>query len=498
MPAVYCKPALISKCGRNGESFMQSSLRRIKCVLGPEGWVDEDAAMAPYLRERRGRFVGRRAELVALPRTADQVAAVVRLAHEAGIAVVPQSGNTGLCGGAVPAGPRPHIILSLRRLDRVREVDAENFTITVEAGCRLSQVQAVAEAADRYFPLSLASQDEAQIGGNLATNAGGLNVVQYGVARDLTLGVEVVLADGQILPALSGLRKDNSGYDLKQLFIGAEGSLGIITAATLKLLPRPRDWATAMVGLAGVEQAVPLLARLRAASGDRVVACELMSRLSVEFTLRHIEGCEEPLARVWPWYLLVECRDTREHSGLGEALGDVLNRAVDDGGAGQVRPARDRSEAQALWRIRKNIHNAQRHEGGSIKHDISVPVSKVPAFIHEASARVTRLLPTVRVCAFGHVGDGNIHFNLSQPPGADTDAYLARWDEFNRVVHDVVVAMGGSIAAEHGIGQLKPDELARVKSPVALKLMRAIKTALDPDDVLNPGKVLPAAASRDR
>ena len=476
---------------------MQASLGRIKSVLGPSGWLDAPETMAAYLRERRGRFSGRAAMLVALPDTVEQVAAVVRLAREAGIGVVAQGGNTGLCGGAAPSGTRPEIVLSLERLDRVREVDADNFTITVEAGCRLSAVRAAAQAADRFFPLSLASQDEAQIGGNLSTNAGGLNVVHYGTARDLTLGLEVVLADGSIYPGLSGLRKDNSGYDLKQLFVGAEGTLGVITAATLKLFPRPLASATAMIGLSEVDSAVALLSRLRATTGDHVVACELMSRLSVEFTLRHIPGCDEPLTRPWPWYVLVECADSRADAGRRAQLGRTLEAAGREGLAGEVSLADGGEQAQALWRIRKNIHYAQRHEGGSIKHDVSVPVSRVPAFIREASARVVERLPGIRVCAFGHVGDGNIHFNLSQPPGADTDAYLARWDEFNRLVHEVVLRFGGSIAAEHGIGQLKPAELARVKSPVALRLMRLIKGALDPDDVLNPGKVVPSNGADD-
>lgn len=469
---------------------MEASLRRIQSVLGPDGWLDDPVAMGPYLRERRGRFEGRPAAMVARPATVHQVAAVVRLAREARIGVVPQGGNTGLCGGAAPLGDRPEILLSLERLNRVREVDADNFTMTVEAGCRLAQVRAAAEAADRFFPLSLASQEQAQIGGNLATNAGGLNVVRYGVARDLTLGLEVVLPNGEVLPGLSGLRKDNSGYDLMQLFIGAEGTLGVITAATLKLFPRPRESATAMIGLQTVDQAVALLGRLRIATGDRLVACELMSRLSVEFTLRHIKDCREPLSQAWPWYLLVECADSRAEAGLTATLSTTLEAARDDGVAGAVEVAENRAAAQAFWHIRKNIHHAQRHEGGSIKHDVAVPVSKVSAFIREASARVTSILSDIRICAFGHVGDGNIHFNLSQPSNMDTAVYMARWDEFNHVVHDVVTELGGSIAAEHGIGQLKPAELARVKSPVALHLMRTIKQALDPDDVLNPGKIL--------
>lgn len=469
---------------------MQARLRRIQSLLGPDGWFDDPVDMAPYLHERRGRFEGRSAMLVARPATVQQVAAVVRLAREARIGIVPQGGNTGLCGGAAPLGDRPEILLSLERMNRVREVDADNFTATVEAGCRLAQVRAAAEAVDRFFPLSLASQDQAQIGGNLATNAGGLNVVQYGVARELTLGLEVVLPDGEILPALSSLRKDNSGYDLAQLFIGAEGTLGVITAATLKLFPRPRESATAMIGLRTVDHAVALLGRLRVATGDRLVACELMSRLSVEFALRHIDGCVEPFASPWPWYLLVECADSRTEAGLAEALSTALRAACQDGLAGDTQVASSLAGAEAFWRIRKNIHYAQRNEGGSIKHDVAVPVSKVPSFIRQATARVTAMLPGIRVCAFGHVGDGNIHFNLSQPSGSDTAAYLARWDEFNHVVHDVVTELGGSIAAEHGIGQLKPAELARVKSPVALNLMRTIKRALDPDDILNPGKIL--------
>ncbi len=459
--------------------------------LGEGGVIDDPLAMAPFLEERRGRYTDGRARLVACPASTAEVVAVVQACREAGAPIVSQSGNTGLVGGAAAHARGDEVILSLRRMNRVRALDAANFTMTVEAGCVLEDVQRAALAADRYFPLGLASQAEARIGGNLATNAGGINVLHYGSARDLALGLEVVLADGSVWDGLRGLRKDNSGYNLRDLFIGSEGTLGIITAAVVKLFPRPAQVCTALLALPDARSAVVMLEKLRAASADRMTSCELMSQRAFDFACRHGEGCRSPFSRAYPWYLLVECTTTREGDELGRALAAALDEARASGVVLDVSVAEDAAAGAALWRIRKSIPRAQGLEGGSIKHDVSVPVSAIPEFMREASERVQAAVPGVRVCAFGHVGDGNIHFNLSQPHGMGTEAFMARWDECNRIVHDLAMAMGGSFAAEHGIGRLKPEAVAHYKSPVEVRLMRAVKQALDPDDLLNPGKVVP-------
>ncbi|MCP1675363.1 FAD/FMN-containing dehydrogenase [Natronocella acetinitrilica] len=467
---------------------MRQTLNKIRTLLGPAGWV-ETSAHGPYLKEWRGLYGGVAAAVVR-PGSTEEVATVLRLCNQAGIGVVPQGGNTGLCGGAAPDESGRQIILSLERLHRVREIDTDNNTLTVEAGCTLAAVQQAAADAGRLFPLSLAAAAQTQIGGALATNAGGINVLHYGNTRALALGLEVVLADGRIWHGLRGLRKDNAGYDLRDLFIGSEGSLGIITAGVFQLFPQPGQQATAIVGLEALEPAPGLLVRLREATADRVVGCELMSRFSLETALKHTDGCDEPLPRPHPWYLLLELADAAEGVALTDRLQAALAAAEKHGQLAASRVAVDRDDADALWRIRKSIPAGQKGEGASIKHDISVPVSRIPAFVEEACRAVEERLPGVRPCAFGHLGDGNIHFNLSQPRGMDGAAFLARWDEFNQLVHDIVTAYGGSIAAEHGIGQLKRDTLVNYGDPVGLELMRSIKQALDPRGIMNPGKVL--------
>ncbi|MDN5850532.1 MAG: FAD-binding oxidoreductase, partial [Nitrococcus sp.] len=462
---------------------LECLLQRLRHAVGSEAVVAEPARMAPYLKEQRGRFEPQAAAVV-LPAQTAQVAAVVRACAEADAAVVPYAGNTGLCGGAAPQDADRHILLSLERMQRIREIDRANFTLTAEAGCVLAEVQAAAAAEQRLFPLSYAAEDRCQIGGNLSTNAGGMNVLRYGNARELVLGIEVVLADGRVWNGLSPLRKDNSGYDLKDLFIGAEGTLGIITAAVLKLYPRPRHRASAIMGLLHVEDAVTLLGKLRSATGETLVACEIMGRVPVEFTLRHTPGCREPFTTTYPWYLLIEVTSSRWTDHLADLLRSALQQATQERLASEWRVAELGTEAATLWRIRKAIPAAQKHEGGSIKHDVSVPVSRIAEFIHRASAAALQRLPGIRPCAFGHIGDGNIHFNLSQPPEMNTDSFLARWDEFNRIVHDIVADMGGSFAAEHGVGRLKPGEVARYKSAVEIDLMRRLKAALDPTGML--------------
>jgi FAD/FMN-containing dehydrogenase len=466
-----------------------SALERIKAIVGPKGFIADGAGMAPYLQEERGLYHGA-ARLIIRPAATEEVAAVVRCCAAARIPVVPQGGNTGLVGAAVPPEDGGAVVLSLGRMNRVRAIDPVDFTITVEAGCVLADIQREAATADRLFPLSLGAEGSCQIGGNLSTNAGGIAVLRYGTTRELTLGLEVVLPDGQVWDGLRALRKDNTGYDLKQLFIGSEGTLGIITAATLKLFPRPREIETALLGLARVEDAMALFARARKASGDQLTAFELIPRLGLEIAMRHTPGIADPLAAPARWYALLEVSSSQTEGGLRPALEAFLAEAMAQGLVQNGVIASSGEQARALWRIREGMVEGQKHEGGSIKHDVSVPVSKVADFILRATAAVEALLPGIRPLAFGHVGDGNVHFNLSQPKGAETRVFLARWAEFNRLVHDLVRGFGGSISAEHGIGRLKRDELARCKSALELELMRKLKRALDPEGLMNPGKVL--------
>jgi FAD/FMN-containing dehydrogenase len=465
------------------------ALDRIRAVVGPRGWLGETEDMAPYLVEERGLFRGH-ARMVVRPASTEEVAAVVKICAEAGIAIVPQSGNTGLVGGGIPQDHGDEIVLSLNRMNRVRAVDKLNYTITVEAGCILASVQKAAAENDRLFPLSLGAEGTCQIGGNLSTNAGGIAVLRYGMARDLVLGLEVVLPDGRIWNGLRGLRKDNTGYDLKQLFVGAEGTLGIITAAVLKLFPRPGAVETGFIAVPNPAAAIELLARTRAGTGDAVTAFELISRRALEMVLRHIPGTADPLAAPSPWYVLLEASSGAAGGGLRAALEQVLADGAEAGLLQDATLAASGEQAKALWRLRESITEAQKPEGGSIKHDVSVPVSKVPEFIERASAAVEAVLPGIRVVAFGHAGDGNIHFNLSQPIGADRAGYLARWEEFNRIVHDIVAELQGSISAEHGIGRLKREELTHYKAPLEIELMRMIKQTLDPKGIMNPDKVV--------
>ncbi len=465
------------------------ALARIKAAVGPKGWIDDPAEMAPYLVEPRGLYRAR-TPLVVRPANREEVAAVVAICAEEGVAIVPQGGNTGLVGGSIPFEEGREIVLSLARMTRVRAIDPANDTITVEAGCLLADVQAAAAAVDRLFPLSLGAEGSCRIGGNLSTNAGGTGVLRYGSARDLALGLEVVLPDGSLWDGLKGLRKDNTGYDLKQIFLGAEGTLGIITAAVLKLFPRPRDVQTAFAGVPSVAAGVELFARARAASGEAVSACEIMPRIGLDFVLRHIPDTRDPLAGRHAYYVLIELSGFDPAGGLRETLESLLGEALEAGIVEDATIAADAAQARAFWRLRESLSEAQRPEGGSIKHDVSVPLSRVADFIAEADAAVTAALPGIRPVPFGHLGDGNIHYNLSQPEGMDRDAYLARWDEFNRIVHDIVMRMGGSFSAEHGIGRLRRGELVHYKSPVEVAMMRRLKAAFDPQGIMNPGKIV--------
>ena len=467
-------------------SAAAETLAKLKGIVGAKGVVPPSEA-EPYFHEQRGLYHGA-ALAVLRPASTEEVARVVQLCAASRIPIYPQGGNTGLCGGAVakPDG----VLLSLGRMNRVRAIDPLNFTITVEAGCVLAEVQRAAEAADRLFPLSLGAEGSCQIGGNLSTNAGGINVLRYGNARELTLGLEVVLADGRVWNGLKGLRKDNTGYDLKQLFIGAEGTLGIITAATLKLFPRPREVETAFLGLKRVEDVMELFARARAASGDQLTGFELLNRLGFDNALQHGSNLRDPLKGKHDWYALLEVSSSQPGANLRQAMEKLLEDAMQRGLVQDGAIAESQAQRQELWRIRAALAEVQDRLGGSIKHDVSVPVSRVAEFIRQANAAVTALLPGIRPYPFGHVGDGNIHYNLAQPPGADKTVFLKRWAEFNRVVHDIVVGLGGSISAEHGIGLVRRDELARYAAPVELEMMRRVKAALDPLGIMNPGKVL--------
>jgi FAD/FMN-containing dehydrogenase len=416
----------------------------------------------------------------------------VRICAAAKLAVVPQGGNTGLVAGGVPPEDRDNIVVALGRMNRIRTIDPVNFTMTVEAGCILAQLQEVAAEADRLFPLSLGAEGSCQIGGNLSTNAGGIAVLRYGNARELTLGVEVVLPDGRVWDGLRGLRKDNTGYDLKQLFIGGEGTLGIITAATVKLFPRPRETDTAFLALDKVEDVMDLFARARAATADQLTAFELIPRAALDLALVHIPGTIDPLAARHPWYVLLEMSSSQTESGLRGLLERLLATALEEGLIADGVIAESGAQAKELWHIREAIVEAQLFSG-SIKHDVAVPVSRVADFIIRATTGVCEKLPGIRPMAFGHVGDGNIHFNLTQPDGADTAAYLARWQEFNDIVHGIVRDLHGSISAEHGVGRLKRDEITHYKSAVEIELMRRVKRALDPDNIMNPGKLVSAA-----
>jgi FAD/FMN-containing dehydrogenase len=461
-------------------------LPRFAAIVGNRYAITDPAALEPFLIEGRGLYHGRSAMLLR-PGSLDEVVAILKLANDSKTPLVPQGGNTGLVGAQIPFDGE--LILSLTRLDKIREVDPASNTMTCEAGVVLAKAQEAAAAADRLFPLSLGAEGSCTIGGNLSTNAGGTGALAYGIARELVLGLEVVLADGRIMHLLSKLKKDNTGYDLRNIFVGAEGTLGIITAAVLKLFPRPRVVETAFIGVPSPAAAVKLLNLAQARVGGTVTSFELIVREAIEFALKHGHGVRDPLNRQHPWYVLMEV--SSQHSeGLRHSLEQLLADAIEQGLVTDATIAASLDQARSFWHLRHVLPEVQKPEGGSIKHDISVPVAAVPDFLAEASAAVQKLIPGSRPVPFGHVGDGNIHFNVSQPVGADQAQFLARWGEVNAVVDKIVLKYHGSISAEHGIGKLKRDSLPKVKDPVALELMRGLKRMLDPNGILNPGKVL--------
>jgi FAD/FMN-containing dehydrogenase len=461
-------------------------LPRLAAIVGAKNIMADLADMAGYLVEPRDLYKGK-ALCVIRPGTTAEVAAILALCNETGTKLVPQGGNTGLVGGQIPFEGGDEILLSLVRLNKLREIDPASNTMIVEAGMTLAQVQAAADGAGRYFPLSLASEGTCTIGGNLATNAGGTAVLAYGNARDLVLGVEVVLADGRILSNLSKLRKDNTGYDLKHLFMGSEGTLGIITAAVLKLYPKPRAFATAFVSLEDPRHALRLLDLARDMAGDDIKTFEIIPRIGIATLLKHMDHVRDPLPQAAPWYVLIELASQSE--SLDQRLLDLLEKAAERHDILDAAVAASLEQRKDFWRLRELLSEVQGREGGSIKHDVSVPIADIPAFLEEVGQALAMAIPGARLFAFGHLGDGNIHCNVSQPVGADKAAFLARWDEVNEIVHGAVTAHHGSISAEHGIGRLKSHLLPKVKDPVALDVMRTLKQALDPKGILNQGKL---------
>ncbi len=464
-------------------------LRAFIDIVGETNALTSLDDIKPYLTENRGLYHGA-SPLVLKPGSTAEVSAIMKLASETGTAIVPVSGRTGLVGGQVPREDSQDVLLSLERMNKIREVDPVADVIIADGGAILADVQKAAETHGRLFPLSLGSEGSCRIGGNLATNAGGTAVLAYGNMRHLCLGLEVVLPTGEIWDGLRRLKKDNSGYDLRDLFIGAEGTLGIITGAVLKMVPRPRGKQVAYVGLASPDAALQLFEKASQRCGSALTGFELMPRIGIEFTTRHIPGVRDPLASIHPWYALVDISTSDSAETAETMMQELLAEAFEAGLVSDAAIASSIAQQDAFWHLRESMSEAQKPEGGSIKHDVSVPVSRIPAFLAEADAAVHALMPDARICAFGHLGDGNIHYNISQPVGADKAAFIARWREVNAVVHAVVHKHTGSISAEHGVGQLKRDELAASRPAIETELMRRIKQAFDPAGIMNPGKVI--------
>ncbi|UVC10050.1 FAD-binding oxidoreductase [Rhizobium sp. TH2] len=464
-------------------------IERFAAIVGPAYAITDQQALLPHLVETRGLYHGA-SPLLLKPANTAEVSDILTLASETGTVIVPQSGNTGHAGGQTPREGHEDVLISLERMNKVREVDLAANTMTVDAGCILDNLHKIAEENSRMFPLSLGSQGSCQIGGNLSTNAGGTQVLAYGNARHLCLGLEVVLPTGEIWDGLRKLKKDNTGYDLRDLFIGAEGTLGVITAAVLKLFPRPRGHEVAFCGLASAENALAFFQMAQDVCGNALTGFELMVRLGVEFTLRNIPGVRDPLASPYPWYVLVDISTTDHEDSARQMMEALLTEASERGLVLDASIASSSTQARAFWHMRESMSEAQKPEGGSIKHDVSVPVSKIPEFMAEAEKAVLAFIPGARVCAFGHLGDGNIHYNISQPVGADKQAFIAQWRDVNKIVHGLVLKFNGSISAEHGIGQLKRDELAAIRPAIEMDLMRRIKRAFDPAHIMNPDKVL--------
>lgn len=467
----------------------QELLDRFASIVGAHYALRDEAAIEPYVNEPRGLYGGR-TPLVLRPGNVEEVRRILKLATETRTTIVPQGGNTGLVGGQMPDGSGSEIVLSLSRLDRIREIDTQSNTVVAEAGVVLERLKEAARDKGRLFPLSLAAQGTCQIGGNLSSNAGGIGVLAYGNARDLCLGVEVVLPTGEMFDDLRKLRKDNTGYDLKNLFIGAEGTLGVITAAVLRLFPLPRGHEIAWAALASPEDALALFEMASGRAGAALTAFELMGRTPLDFTLGHMPGTAAPFAESYPWYVMLEVSSGRSQEDARGLMEDMLGAGFEAGVVLDAVIAQNEAQAGALRRLREAMSEAQRAEGASIKHDISVPVAAIPGFIARAAVEVERLVPGCRPVCFGHMGDGNLHYNVSQPVGADAKAFLARYREMNDAVHAIVRALGGSFSAEHGIGRMKREELIATQPPIATELMRRVRKVFDPAGIMNPGKVV--------
>jgi FAD/FMN-containing dehydrogenase len=470
---------------------MSDITNRLKTIVGEKGFTEDPKEIAPHLEEWRGKYHGR-TTLMLKPASTAEIAAIMAVCFESGTAIVPQGGNTGLVGGQIPF--HGEVLLSLQRMNRVREMDAPGMTMAVEAGLVLAQAQAAAAEAGLMFPLTLGSEGSCTIGGNISTNAGGNHVLRYGMMRALVLGLEVVLGDGRVLPMLKALHKDNSGYDLKQIFIGSEGTLGIVTAATLRLFARPAETVVAFVAVPSPAAALALLGHMQARTGGLLSAFELIPRIALDLLARHIPGARDPLEKSSPWYVLIEVAGGGG-AGLEDQVQSALADAMTQGFSSDATIAHSQAQAQSFWHLRDSISEAQKREGASIKHDIAVPVAAIPAFIEKATAAVLAKFPGARPVTFGHLGDGNLHFNFNAPPSSSEkggDAlFLDEWDEMQLTVHDVVKEFGGSISAEHGIGTMKRDLLLRYKSTEELDTMRVLKGAFDPKNILNPGKLVP-------
>ncbi len=464
-------------------------IEQFAAIVGTRHALMQEDEQAPYLQEWRGRWTGK-TPIVLRPGSTEEVAALVKLANETKTAIVPQGGNTGLVGGQIPDGSGEQIVLSLGRMNAIRAIDPDGMTMIVDAGAILQSVQEAAEEADRLFPLSLAARGSATIGGNLSTNAGGVGALAYGVARDLCLGLEVVLPNGDVLSDLNTLKKNNTGYDLRNLFIGAEGTLGIITAASLKLFPNPKSHTTAFVALESPVQALALLRIALEKAGTALTAFEIIPRFGLDITIKHHADIRDPLAEPHPWYVLLEISSLENSDHADALMNTIVQGATETATVIDGTIAANEAQRDALWALREGISESQRYEGGSLKHDISVPVAKLPAFMMQAEALVFGWEPDARICAFGHLGDGNLHYNVSQPASAEKTAFLENGKQLSARLHDLVMEFGGSISAEHGIGQMKTRDLEHYKSPVAMAVMRSIKQTLDPNGIMNPGKVL--------
>ena len=474
---------------RNFSPPSAEAIDRLKAAVGPGGWTEDQEEIAPWVREDRGLWFGS-ATLMLKPANTDEVSQILRICNETDTCLVPQGGNTSLVGASIPIEGQHEIVLSLRRLNRIRDIDPLSNTIIVEAGCILADIQDAADEVERLFPLSLGSQGSCRIGGNLSTNAGGTGVLKYGNTRDLALGLEVVLPNGDIINDLKTLRKDNTGYSVKNLFIGAEGTLGVITAASLKLFPKPGDVLTGFVAIPHVAAAIDLLSRARQAVGETVTAFELIPRIGIDFLCKHIEGSRDPLENQYEWYALIEISAPGKDVDLRTAFENMLEAAYNDDVLEDAVIAGSAAQASQLWRMRESLNEAQKPEGASIKHDVSVPITEIPQLIAEGSEAISAMIEDVRVLAFGHVGDGNVHFNFSRPLTMKDADFMAQAEKIHHIIHDIVHKLGGSISAEHGLGRHKREEIKRFKDPASLELMSKIKDLIDPNGIMNPGKVI--------